>query len=247
MIRALPRVLGLAVLLAVTACREARESREAEAPDAGVEEAVVRLEAHGLAVRLPPGWTWAPVEPEAPTTKRRSPSGASGALRAESPDVETLALAVRRPTPGAAPFRVAPRVVVTRETGEDRGEAAFSRILNDLKKIGDRPGVVLERTGFIRSSRMLDPRAGGARDAVEVGDIQLRYRVGELGPRVFQRSLVMLFYDAPARFIVTLTSTYLEEDRSTVEGELEHLYQSLELFQPVPPDGSGSSSDGGNP
>ncbi|MEL6189227.1 MAG: hypothetical protein AAFU79_31785 [Myxococcota bacterium] len=217
--------LWVLMLLGCLGCRtESPPSEDVGAPPATT---AIDLPELGIRLELPPSWTLREVSaPTGPTARPRGQKAPTS--------VRTWAEARRREGNGGA-FLVPARIVVTSEAaGDGAPEEVFSRVLSDLKTIGDRPGVKLERSGF--ASRQLS--------GFETARLRVRYRVGEApGTRVRHQSLVIL---QPAtvrrgRELRTITATFADRDAPAVSAEIERALDRIELTpapaQPSPKTG----------
>lgn len=203
------RHVCLVVLLAAAggvACKDEAKPEQTVERDAGL--IVTELESRELGVRVPllPAWRAAEIDPPRPG------------------EPETVAAARR--VPQKRTFVAAPRLVMTVEPTEAQDvEPLVRATLAELKTIAERPNV-----NIIRTAQSTRPISGAT-----LGDLELVYRMkaGGNAKSVIHRS-VLVIRNRPdgGRSLVTITATYLSQDRELVGAEVQVMLDGVELFEP---------------
>ncbi len=140
----------------------------------------------------------------------------------EMQDVRTIGRAIR--APGARPFLVAPRLVVTEKKIDERDpQLAFRITQADLKAVTKRPGVEL-----LSSSMGLKTV-----DGHPAADLEIMYKAKlKGGPReISQRSLVIYKKGHPSagNRLIEISASYMARDTGLVGGEIQQMFVNAGL------------------
>ena len=185
-------------------CKEDKKA-EPETKDAEVSTTTWQDDALGLRLSFFPRWTSASINSEAQSK------------------VQTVGRILRRRVVAS----VVPRIIITREPltpelAELTDGSLFNRILNDLRKLKDRPQTRIVRTAW--STRFVDAHA--------VGDLELAYATVNADGKeqqIVQRSWVLRRKTTTPPALVTLSASYLTQDALQVGPEVDSILSTLKI------------------
>lgn len=199
-----PILFLLSALLALASCKACSKDEGAE--DAGLASKLIISEELGFSMELTPDWSIGQVD---------------------STKTPTLLGDARRLPPRGRTFLVAPRLVVTADPTEEKdARAVIQQAQNDLRSLGDKKGIVVERMA-------MSTRHAGS---FEVGDLELAYAVksdrDDSKREVVQRSIMTRVPKKDGSAVaLTVTVTYMTEDAELVAPEVHRILASLRLAE----------------
>ncbi len=187
----------------------------------------------------PPEGQWTPSTKETSTTLRDQAFGfdlkvAPGWRRKATAGGEPKTLyAFERETKDKTSL-VAPRMAITVEPAKASvPQVSFQWALKELQQnLASNPKVRVTRTGL--STRQVGPH--------KLGDLELSYEMsqGSLRQAVYQRAILVLLRSPDgSRNTLSFHFTYLKEDRSVVDGEVEDMIDSLVFLDSMTDNGGG--------